>query len=186
MDEKTVYTLSVSILLALLGIAAKYWNDLRVAQRKDQLDRINLQLRDLYGPLYALDQAGLEAWRAFRSRVRPGGPFFSDSDPPSKDDLAAWRLWMTEVFMPMNVRMETIITANTHLVVQGEMPQGFKELIAHVSAYKAVLKAWTQGDHSEHLSVIPYPTAIRKYLSDSYFDLIRQQQKLLGAVTRRV
>jgi hypothetical protein len=185
-DDKTFYTLIVTVLLALLGIGAKYWNDLRIAQRKDQLERVNLQLRDLYGPLYALDQAGLEAWRAFRTRVRPGGPFFDSTNPPSKADLAAWRLWMTEVFMPLNLRMETIITANTHLVIEGAMPSSFKDFIAHVSAYKPVIKGWSQGDASEHLSVVPYPTAIRQYVADSYFSLIRTQQRLLGLVARGV
>ena len=48
----------VSVLVALIGYVVKYFNDLRLAQRKDRLDRVSHQLSDLYGPLFALNAAG--------------------------------------------------------------------------------------------------------------------------------
>jgi len=99
MDSKTVATLVVTVVLAFIGYLIKYLNDVAVARRKDRLERINLQLRNLYGPLYALEQATGIAWDALSKRYpnvdRP------DFAPPStEDDLADWRLWMSEVFMP--------------------------------------------------------------------------------------
>ena len=181
MDDKTFYTLLVSILLAILGMAVKYWNDLRIAQRKDRLERVNLQLRDLYGPLYALDLAASVAWASFRSKYRPGGSFFGRAPKPTSEELIAWRLWMREVFMPLNLRMEERIVSQAHLVVGGKMPDCFIELCAHVAAYKTVLKRWDSGDFTDHVSVINYPVeSLRRYVHESYFSLLAEQQTVLG------
>ena len=63
MDWKTWLAPSVTVGVALLGFAVKYLNDIKIAQRKDRLDRINQQLKFLYGPLYAIDhKAVLRRW----------------------------------------------------------------------------------------------------------------------------
>ena len=48
MDDKTFYTLLVSVVLAIVGLMGSYVNDLRVAERKDRLERINSQLAERY------------------------------------------------------------------------------------------------------------------------------------------
>jgi hypothetical protein len=60
--------LILTALLALTGYVVKYLNDLRLAVRKDRLDRVNRQLSDLYGPLFALDRAGYRLWQVFPGR----------------------------------------------------------------------------------------------------------------------
>lgn len=50
MPVTTVWALMIPIIVAILGIIAKYWNDLKIAQRKDRLERVSQQLRQLYGP----------------------------------------------------------------------------------------------------------------------------------------
>ncbi len=71
MDYKTLFGWLVTIAVAVVGLAGKYWNDLRIAERKDRLERTNCQLRDLYGPLFALQRAGAATWQKFRERYRP-------------------------------------------------------------------------------------------------------------------
>jgi hypothetical protein len=93
-DSKTVVTLLVTAFLAFIGYIVKYLNDVAMARRKDRLDRINQQLRNLYGPLYAIDQASGIAWQAFRSRYRKKQSYFRSNPPPNEEDLKAWRLWM--------------------------------------------------------------------------------------------
>ena len=181
MNSATLNSLTVSVLLALLGIAGKYWNDLRIARRKDRLERVNQQLRELYGPLSALVEAGSMAWGAFRTRHRPGVNYFSDGNPTSQEDLGAWRLWMLEVFMPLNLRLESLILDHADLVDESEMPEGFRLLIAHVTSYKPVLKGWADGNFSEHLSVIPFPRVqLEAHVSTTYGRLKREQGMLLG------
>jgi hypothetical protein len=144
------------------------------------LDRINQQLRNLYGPLYATDQSSGIAWDAFRSRYRPDKGFFSSKPGPTEEDLAAWRLWMSEVFMPLNLRMERAIVENADLIIEEDIPDCFLRLSAHIAAYKPVLKKWQLGDYSEHTSLSYYPTDLRDYIISSYNKLKREQALLVG------
>jgi len=75
MDWKIFATLTVTVVLAFVGYWATYWNNLRISQHKDKLDRVNRQLKELYGPLYALGHASQIAWESFRSTYRPGRAF---------------------------------------------------------------------------------------------------------------
>jgi hypothetical protein len=177
-------TIVVTISLAFIGYIATYLNNIAVARRKDRLERINLQLRNLYGPLYATDQASMIAWDAFRSRYRPGGSFFSSTSPPTKEELEAWRLWMSEVFMPLNLRMEKIIVENADLILGDQIPDSFLQFIAHVVAYKPVIKKWQTGDYSEHTSFSNYPTEIHQHIVSSYIHLKEEQEIILGKLKR--
>jgi len=173
--------LTNAFLLAVLGYLAKYVNDLRLARRKDRLDRINRQLSELYGPLFACSMASGIAWSAFRTRYRPGGAFFSPSAPPTQAELEAWRAWMTEVFMPLNLRMEQAVTGHADLLREATMPQCLLDLCAHVAAYKPVLAAWAAGTYTEHTSVINFPTDVREYAEKNFKELKAEQTSLLGA-----
>jgi hypothetical protein len=177
--------LIVTILLALIGYLATYFNNLRIAERKDRLDRINRQLSELYGPLLALVYSSESSWKVFRSRCRPGMSFFGGEPPPSEAELAAWRLWMTEVFMPLNLQMEKVVTEHADLLDEVEMPQSFLDLCAHISSYKAVLKKWEMGDFSEHKAVIKFPKEILEYTTETYQQLKFEQTKLLGGTSRK-
>lgn len=181
MDWKTWLAPSVTVGVALLGFAVKYLNDIKIAQRKDRLDRINQQLKLLYGPLYAIDQAGNTAWEAFREKNRPGGSYWSSTPPPTESEKEVWRLWMREVFMPLNLRLEKTIVENADLLIENKMPESLLLFIAHVSAYKAVLRRWENNDYSEHISLVNYPRQeVRTYAEESFADLKHEQERLLG------
>ena len=181
MDWKIWIAPSVTIVVALLGFAVKYLNDIKIAQRKDRLDRINQQLKLLYGPLYATDQAGNTAWQAFRTKNRPNRGYWDPEAPPTEDEKAVWRLWMQEVFMPLNLRLEKTIVENGDLLIEKQMPESLLLLLAHVSAYKAVLKRWDNGDYTEHISLVNYPRQeVRTYVEKSFADLKNEQARLLG------
>ncbi|MBV9470132.1 MAG: hypothetical protein JO316_08465 [Abitibacteriaceae bacterium] len=172
----------VTFIVALIGFAAKYLNDKKIAERKDRLDRINQQLKLLYGPLYATDQAAKTAWIAFRAEYRPGKEsYWQSTPPPTKGEAEAWRLWMTEVFMPLNLRLEKTVGENADLLIEERIPECLLLMVAHVSAYKAVLKRWENGDFSEHVSLVSYPfQEVRTYVETSFMNLKKEQARLLG------
>ena len=72
MDTALIVTTAATIALAFLGYLITYLNNLRLSQRTEQLVRVNKQLSEFYGPLYALVSAGAIVWEAFRARYRPG------------------------------------------------------------------------------------------------------------------
>lgn len=181
MDVKTSAPLAVSIILALLGYVATYLNSLRLARRKDRIDRLDRQLRELYGPLYALTVSADKAWHAFRSQIgRPTGSFWNAAQPPSEAERNDWCLWMREVLMPINLRLETVLLEHADLLDRPEMPASFLDLLAHVASYKAVLKAWEHGDFSRYVAILDYPVAVNSYARDEYLRLKRRQQLELG------
>jgi hypothetical protein len=192
MRLEAALTLSVTILLAAIGYAVKYWNDLRLAQRKDRLDRIDRQLRDLYGPLFALGAATHRLWAEFRLRHRPGVPFWDPENPPGEMDVQAWREWMTTVFMPMNRRMMDVIVDHADLLREPSvMPEPLLDLCAHVAGYEVTLARWESGEFStssraDNVSVVDYPrAALKDYAREAFEALKGEQARLLGAIAQR-
>ena len=175
-------TVAFAILSGVTGFLAKGIYDLWAARRNDRLERVNQQLRLLYGPLYALNQASGLVWTAFRSRTRPGGPFFGADPPPTEKELEAWRLWMRTVFQPIHEEMLSTITRNADLLIERDLPQALRLFCAHVAAYKVVFERWSKEDFTEYTSVLNYPTEqIAGYLEQSFKALKAEQARLLGS-----
>jgi hypothetical protein len=182
----------VGVVVAAIGYLVKYSTDLRLQQRNDRLERINLQLGEFYGPLLALTQSSEESWRAFRRRHRPpGDASYWRSDPPiAEDDVLAWRLWMTTVFMPMNQRMTDLVLGHADLIEEPEMPSCLLALCAHVGGYQAIIEEWGReqetGDISlareDNISVVNFPgRELADYAVAGFSRLKAEQGKLLGA-----
>ncbi len=181
MDVTLVVTTVTAILLALVGYIATYINNIRTTQRAERLARVNKQLNEFYGPLFALSQANDIAWQKFRDEYSPQGAFFSKIDPPTDEELQVWRLWMQTVFMPSNLRMYEIIISKADLLIEKDMPQCLLLFCAHVAAYQPVLEKWETKDYSEHTSLINYPTKeLLDYCDKSFEGLKAEQSQLLG------
>jgi len=182
MDLTTAVTISVSVLLAVGGYVATYAYNLKLAQRKDRLDRVNAQLSDFYGPLLALVSAGESSFDAFRQKHRPDKPWiFGRGETPTEQKSATWRLWMVEVFMPLNVAIVDVITKHADLLDESDMPKPLLDACSHVAAYRAVIKQWEQGDFSELTSVINFPSPdLFLFASEGFTRLKGEQQRLLG------
>jgi hypothetical protein len=179
-DVKVALPLVITILLAIAGYLATYANSLRLARRSDRLDRINRQLRDLYGPLFALTSASNRTWSEFRQRYRPSGGFWDLDSPPTQDEAAAWRLWMSEVFMPLNSQMFDVVVQKADLLEEAYVPDCLLDLCSHVAAYRPVLKAWEKGDYSENKSLINFPREpLMQYVNTTFLKLKSEQQRLL-------
>jgi hypothetical protein len=174
-------TVAFAILTGVVGFLAKVFYDIWLARRKDKLERVNQQLKLLYGPLYSLDRANNLAWAAFRSRTRPEGSFFKADPPPNPEELEKWRRWMRTFFRPIHNEMLSLITKNADLLIGDDLPESFQLFCAHVAAYRVVFDQWSENDFSEQTSVIDYPTAeMAAYLRSSFTLLKSQQRRLLG------
>ena len=172
--------LAVPATVALLGYFAAYRNNLQLERRKDHLDRLNRQLAEFYGPLYALSASAESAWEMFRSIYRPEVDAFWATDlPPSDVEAAAWRLWMTTVFMPLNRQMRDVVVRGTDLVEEDEMPSCLIDLTNHVAAYEPVIQRWRGGDHSDHHGPSNYPVEVAAYASERFKSLKLEQARLL-------
>lgn len=173
-------TLWIPLLVAFLGYLLTYSNNVRMEDRKTRLKYLSDQLQVLYGPLFSLSHASHQAWGELTKILRPhSGVLFDESHPLSEAELEKWRLWMTTVFQPLNLRMEEAIINNAHLIVGSDMPVPFQDFLAHVEAYRAVIRQWEVNDFSQHTASLPYPVALDSYLKRTFLDLSHHQSKLL-------
>jgi hypothetical protein len=172
--------LIVTIFLALFGYFATYLNNLRLAKRADKLKFVTSQIDELYGPLYVITQTSQILFQASIARDLQDDTAANGDTQDPYDEMSERRLWVEEVFHPLNSQLEHIIINKAHLIIEEEMPQCLKRFLAHSAGYKAVIKKWQKGDFTENSSVIDYPNEIEEYAEQSYSMLRKQQQKLIG------
>jgi hypothetical protein len=171
---------AVTALGAILGYLAKYLNDLRIAQRKDRLDRVNRQLGEFYGPLLALTSSSQRAFATFIGAHPDMGDVGRFRSDPQQRLAKLWRLWIREVFMPMNLEIERIIRQKSDLIDEDHMPVVLLELCSHIAAYRAIVKRWDDGDFADHATLIPHPgKPVHDYFDVSFSKLKQRQNAIL-------
>ncbi len=166
----------ITIVLALTGYFLTYFNNLRLAKRADKLRLITTQIDELYGPLYVITQTGQMLYKALQAKSMREGKDEIERDSPE------WRIWVQEVFLPLNIQLEQTIINKAYLIIEKEMPQTLKRFLAHSAGYKAVIKKWQSGDFTESSSIISYPDEIIEYAEISYLKLKEQQNKWVDRV----
>ena len=101
-------------------------------------------------------------------------------DETSNEEKERWRLWMIEVFEPLNARMEKVILENGDLLEGNRVPDVFVETLAHIAAYRALYAKWNEGDYSVHTSLIDYPTGLLAEVERTYDKLLARRKRLAG------
>ena len=176
-------TVIFALLGGVIGFLSKGFYDLWMVRRGDKLERVNKQLRLLYGPLFSLIHVSTITWRAFADQYCMNSDFRTESGikPQTPEAEAVWRHWMQNVFMPLNVQMAMLITENADLLENEKMPECLLILSAHVHGYKGILAAWEKGDYSHHMSLTPFPIReLLPYIEETYGRLKAYQTKLIG------
>ncbi|MFC4517770.1 MULTISPECIES: hypothetical protein [Streptomyces] len=183
----------VPLLVTLFVAATGYWatclTNLRLARRKDHLERVNRQLSELYGPLYAQAEASDRAWHKFAARY---GTVWTASAPATAEQAAAtWRLWMSTVCMPLNRRMVETVVGHADLLREDTIPEPLKELCAHVACYEPIVARWQEDGFvsvqlDDHVSIAGnFPRAeLDAYLRSSFEALKLEQARLLAQMQR--
>lgn len=180
--------------LLLIGAIVKYSVDLRLARRKDRLDRANAQLKLLYGPLYAAAEASDAAWAEFKAKFFPDRANFFDATHHGADELATWCRWMIDVSMPINDSIITLLRGNADLLRGSGFPDTFERFVRHAASYKSIMGLWAtlptsnvSWDNLErwYLATEPFP---REFLDDvrMYYQAAKnEQEELISAVQHR-
>jgi hypothetical protein len=93
--------LGVSFLIALVGYLITYIQSIRLEQRTQKISRINSQLRDFYGPMYAITSSSKSSFYALVRKTVPDGDKekFKQNIRANPRSAAAieYRKWMEEV-----------------------------------------------------------------------------------------
>ena len=174
----------IAALIAVTGWVITYFHKWYFDTKANQLDRVNKQLKELYGPLYVRLIASQETWDAFWQKHRPShnkDTYFGDGLKVTDEEKEIWRNWMTHVFEPINAKTEEVILNNIDLLDSTEIPKAFVSALAHIAAYKAVLADWKQDKFEHHVSVNNWPSEdLLAVVKPEYERLKVQQSKLLN------
>jgi hypothetical protein len=176
----------IAVIPAVLAFAFSVIDD----HRKAKLDFVNLQIEKLYGPLYSLTQANTAVWDNFKQNNWPANrvsyfPTSGDKDAATIETLR-WRLWIKNVFQPMNLQIEKAIIENYELLAGEKTPPSFRDMLAHIESYKAIIAAWDQEDRkggtistkTELNTDINWPEHLNKCVQDSY-EFLKARQSVL-------
>ena len=95
LDQSTIAVLGlgVSITVATLGWIFAFISKRIHDSRAAQLDRVNRQLKDLYGPLYIILEAGGRVWESFWFRHRPAhgkSYYFGEDVTVTESEKETW------------------------------------------------------------------------------------------------
>jgi hypothetical protein len=171
-------TASAAICVAVLGAFLSYLYARRQERRKARLERLNAQLQEFYGPLYALFEANRIAHLEFVKTLREGTTTLFDEkvEPLSEEELRLWRLWAESAHQHRSIPAYKVIINKAHLLIEDKMPPCLLQFCAHKAGYDVVIERWKQGDYTEHLSVVRHPgDALHDYLQRSFIELKRKQ-----------
>jgi len=173
-----------AIVVAVLAASLSYTHARRLQRRQARLGRLNAQLEELYGPLYATLEASRIAYQRFLDGLRPGQSSLFDpaTPPPSEEELRIFRQWVEVVSHPRATRAYELIITRAHLLVEDEMPVCLLQFLANKAGYDVLTQRWKDGDFSEHLSVVRHPgDDLYDYLRRSFTRLKAEQARELKA-----
>lgn len=172
--------ISVTIILAFFGYFVTHLNNVSLNQSKNKLEYINKQLNELYGPLLVITESTEIAFNHFLSKMRNKGfPTIDEFAPNEGDHFSEWRIWVENVLMHLNMRLETIIIEKSYLISEHDIPLCFKNFIAHNSDYKIIIEKWKNNIFDEYKATLEFPKEIKLYAKTNYDKLKRKQLQLM-------
>ncbi|GLI65370.1 hypothetical protein VaNZ11_008921 [Volvox africanus] len=165
------------------GYLFAYFNAKSIEERKARIERVNKQLKHLYGPLLSSVTASRSAFHAMVKQHSPDGTqeAFQAAVQANPDGPEArmYRLWMEEVLQPLNERAAQVVTEHIDLLDSQGLEPLLLQLVAATSAYRVVLQRWKNGDLGAY-SAIKYPDTIVDIVSKEFTRFKRRQAALLG------
>ena len=185
MDLTSPTSIAATVGLAILGYISTALHTLRAQQHGARVERVNEQLKALYGPLLACVTASKSSYGAMLRQLEASG--ISPSQfrsavraDPTGPAAQAYRTWVRTVLMPLSEKAASLVIERADLLEgSGGIEPLLLQLVSHVSAYKVLLQRWRDGQSAEQ-SAIPYPDDIHAWASSEFVRLKQRQASLLG------
>ncbi|MEU2670061.1 hypothetical protein ABZ622_14535 [Streptomyces sp. NPDC007164] len=171
-------TACATILVAIMAYWMNHQGEDRRYLKNARIDRVNSQLKELYGPLLVLTETNERAWSEYYRRyILPAG--YPDENPLPGPEEARWHIWVEAVFAPTAQKMKDLITARGDLIIEGELPLVVQQFCAHAATYDALLANWG-GAGARKSTLIRHPGSdFLSYVRKSYRSLKAEHELLL-------
>jgi hypothetical protein len=181
MGRPAEVTLTVTVIVALLGFLATYLNNIAMARRQARLDRLTRQLSEFYGPLYSIVRISGILFLGFKNRHIERFGSWRVGGFGSPDAAAHFHAWMKEVFLPLNERIVEILLTRSDLLEETDIPDVLLTAAANAWGWKPILSRWEQGDLGDVDSIMPYPhEELAAYSEKAFLTVKREHRELLG------
>lgn len=179
-----VWTVIVSAIAAIVASASNLVAKRRINRLQSQLNFVNEQLKDFYGPPLATAEACEQAWVAFKLGYKNDNRnFWSKDNPPTREQKVAYQHWIRTIFIPLNEEMVRVLSARLDLLIEHGVPQCLTDLYTHALTRKAELDLW-QVDSVQPPNATPFPAReLLAYLETSFETLKMEQSRLLIAIS---
>ncbi|MGW1955244.1 hypothetical protein ACWCPI_21275 [Streptomyces sp. NPDC001920] len=154
--------------------------ELARARRQARLERVDSQLRDLYGPLLVLVESNERTWDAFRRQHLPSAEERRRGAQLTEEQRKLWRRWVLTVFLPSARRMRDVIVDHGDLFIEDRIPHVVLDFCAHIASYEVTVAEWEAGEEGKAL--VSHPGAdFVVYVRESYRNLKETQAEVLNA-----
>lgn len=175
------------LLLAGAGYLFTYYNSKVGKEREAQIDRVNEQVKDLYGPLLSCVTASKSAFDSMIQQHSPDGSreaFVSAiRENPDSREAQIYRQWMKEVLQPLNDKAANAIVDHIDLIEASSVDPLLLKLVAYVKTARVVMSRWDKG-HIDEWSAMTYPDEVVPYIVSEFKRMKERQADLLGFNTK--
>jgi hypothetical protein len=182
--QTAILTAAVSVFVAVLGFLLNQRAQLQLERRRARLERVNAQLRSLYGPLFALVETNERVWRALRDDGLPDQANRVPAEQLGVAERERWEATRNDVLAPLNERMNELIVDHADLLIEREMPAPLLQFCAHVTGDRAPRPETASASGRD--SLVPHPgRPYVEYVRTSFATLKEEQFTLLRLTAPR-
>jgi hypothetical protein len=178
-----VIAAAVSVLGWVLNHILSSRSERKRARLTARLGHIERQLSELYGPLAFLIHEGRATFTDLLQNL--GRTYiFQGDEPLPADELNLWLFWVDHELMPRNEKIQTILSANAHLIAGDELPTSYVRFLDHYNSWRMTHERWkAEGIAYSWHSKINWPTDFEDEILTTFRRLMRTHSDLVGAVS---
>jgi len=180
----------VSIIAGTVSIIGWIINHILADYREEKkqnimrnLENINQQLSELYGPLVFLCYEGQISFNDLREIITKNNKDIKDADNIKIENQKLWQFWVENDFFPRNEKMLRILMEKTHLIEGAKLPVYIIQFIEHYNSWKIAHERWKkEGIEYSGSSKIEYPSTFDEEIIKTFSKLKQLQNKYLTKI----
>ncbi|MBK5990994.1 hypothetical protein JHN53_04950 [Streptomyces sp. MBT58] len=180
----SIVTAGAGAAIAIMVFWMNHRGEVRRSLRKERINWVSSQLKDLYGPLLVLAETNERAWREYRSTYFLLDPEESPEHSLTESVSTRWHVWVKTVFAPRAQQIREIVTTRGDLIIEREMPSVVLDFCAHAATYDALLADWETVAVNDSTLIRHPGSSFLSYVRESYITLKVEQEELLKSSRR--
>ncbi|MBC3806695.1 hypothetical protein H8K52_04960 [Undibacterium seohonense] len=188
--EPPVWAATIVAGSAAFGWFVTHWLTLQREESRRrleaQLNFIERQIEELYGPLAAVL---FEGRRTFRDLLDSLGRdyVFPENGKLPEGELRTWLFWAEADFLPRNEYIKTLLMTKAHLIQGGEFPESYLAFLDHCNSWAVNHRRWREQQikYSWH-SKFDWPDAFETQVIATFRALKLRHSELIGELTASI